>query len=74
MVIIATLTDFTMPMELLQSLVDLHDVFLRRAKHDLLPFSSLVHLAVDTWQIIVGQNQSEIHDGQKSLNKKPKGR
>jgi len=30
-----------------QSLVDLHDVFLRRAKHDLLPFSSLVHLAVD---------------------------
>lgn len=30
-----------------QSLVDLHDVFLRRAKHDLLPFHSLLHLAVD---------------------------
>lgn len=30
-----------------QSLVDLYDVFLRRAKHDLLPFHSLLHLAVD---------------------------
>eukprot|EP00913_Durusdinium_trenchii_P029418 g27577.t1 len=30
-----------------QALVDLQDVFLRRAKNDYLPFQSLVHLAVD---------------------------
>ncbi|CAJ1330241.1 unnamed protein product, partial [Effrenium voratum] len=29
------------------ALVDLQDVFLRRAKHDLLPFPSLLHLALD---------------------------
>ena len=35
-----------------QSLVDLYDVFLRRAKHDLLPFHSLLHLAVAPWLTI----------------------
>lgn len=32
------------------ALVDLQDVFLRRAKHDLLPFPSLLHLALEAWQ------------------------
>ena len=35
-----------------QSLVDLYDVFLRWAKHDLLPFHSLLHLAVAPWLTI----------------------